>query len=106
MRVASSHGISFGFLARHWQQIEAGRPIAVTTPLRISDTFSIPIDRLLRRLDADGAAFLDIPKDAATKYHSEKTILGLACIIDPERNLITLCVACDARVPGGTKTWN
>jgi hypothetical protein len=29
--------ISFGFSARHWQQIEAGRPITVTTLLRICD---------------------------------------------------------------------
>ena len=28
--------ISFGFSARHWQQIEAGRPITVTTLLRNS----------------------------------------------------------------------
>ncbi len=27
--------ISFGFSARHWQQIEAGRPIKVTTLLRV-----------------------------------------------------------------------
>jgi len=27
--------ISFGFSARHWQQVEAGRPITVTTLLRI-----------------------------------------------------------------------
>jgi predicted nucleic acid-binding Zn ribbon protein len=27
--------IGFGFSARHWQQVEAGRPITVTTLLRI-----------------------------------------------------------------------
>lgn len=43
--------ISFGFSARHWQQIEAGRPITVTTLLRICDTFRIPMARLVRGLD-------------------------------------------------------
>lgn len=32
---------SFGFSVRHWQQIEAGRPITVTTLLRISEAFKI-----------------------------------------------------------------
>ena len=43
--------ISFGFSARHWQQIEAGRPITVRTLLRICDSFHISIDRLVRGLD-------------------------------------------------------
>jgi transcriptional regulator with XRE-family HTH domain len=43
--------ISFGFSARHWQQIEAGRPITVTTLLRICDTFHVPMARLVRGLD-------------------------------------------------------
>lgn len=43
--------ISFGLSARHWQQIEAGRPITVTTLLRICDTFRIPMARLVRGLD-------------------------------------------------------
>jgi transcriptional regulator with XRE-family HTH domain len=43
--------ISFGFSARHWQQIEAGRPITVTTLLRICETFRVPVARLLRGLD-------------------------------------------------------
>lgn len=47
--------ISLGFSARHWQQIEAGRPITVTTLLRICDAFRISISRLVRGLDADGA---------------------------------------------------
>jgi transcriptional regulator with XRE-family HTH domain len=36
--------ISFGFSARHWQQIEAGRPITLTTLLRICDTFGEPLE--------------------------------------------------------------
>jgi transcriptional regulator with XRE-family HTH domain len=43
--------ISFGFSARHWQQIEAGRPITVTTLLRICEVFHVPVARLLQGLD-------------------------------------------------------
>jgi transcriptional regulator with XRE-family HTH domain len=43
--------ISFGFSARHWQQIEAGRPITVTTLLRICEVLEIPVARLVRGLD-------------------------------------------------------
>jgi transcriptional regulator with XRE-family HTH domain len=43
--------ISFGFSARHWQQIEAGRPITVTTLLRICEAFRVPVTRLLQGLD-------------------------------------------------------
>ncbi|HEU0046575.1 MAG TPA: helix-turn-helix transcriptional regulator [Nitrososphaera sp.] len=35
--------IAFGFSARHWQQIEAGRPITMTTLLRICDAFKVRI---------------------------------------------------------------
>lgn len=42
--------ISFGFAARHWQQIEAGRPITVATLLRIADALEIPVDRLVKGL--------------------------------------------------------
>jgi hypothetical protein len=43
--------ISFGFSARHWQQIEAGRPITLTTLLRICHVFRYPMDRLVQGLD-------------------------------------------------------
>ena len=43
--------ISFGFSARHWQQIEAGRPITVNTLLRICDVFRVRVERLVRGLD-------------------------------------------------------
>jgi transcriptional regulator with XRE-family HTH domain len=43
--------IGFGFSARHWQQVEAGRPITVTTLLRICDTFSIRAAQLIEGLD-------------------------------------------------------
>jgi transcriptional regulator with XRE-family HTH domain len=31
--------IDFGFSARHWQQLESGRPMTLTTLLRISEAF-------------------------------------------------------------------
>jgi transcriptional regulator with XRE-family HTH domain len=43
--------ISFGFSARHWQQIEAGRPITLTTLLRICDAFRVRLAEVLRGLD-------------------------------------------------------
>jgi hypothetical protein len=43
--------ITFGFSARHWQQIEAGRPITVKTLLRISESLEVPMVRLIRGLD-------------------------------------------------------
>jgi len=43
--------ISFGFSARHWQQIEAGRPITVRTLLRICEVFKTPMHRIVRGLD-------------------------------------------------------
>jgi hypothetical protein len=43
--------ISFGFSARHWQQIEAGRPITVVTLLRICEAFKISAERMVGGLD-------------------------------------------------------
>jgi hypothetical protein len=42
--------ISYGFSVRHWQMIEAGRPITMFTLLRICDTFAIPPEELLAGL--------------------------------------------------------
>lgn len=43
--------ISYGFSARHWQQIEAGRPITVSTLLRVCAVFKVSINSLVRGLD-------------------------------------------------------
>ena len=43
--------IALGFSARHWQQIEAGRPITVRTLLRICDAFGLQAARLIDGLD-------------------------------------------------------
>ena len=45
--------ISFDFSARHWQQIEAGRPITVSTLLRICAVFAISVERLVHDLDKE-----------------------------------------------------
>lgn len=56
-KLRESHGytqedmIALGFSARHWQQVEAGRPITMTTLLRICDVFKVRVDRLVRGLD-------------------------------------------------------
>jgi transcriptional regulator with XRE-family HTH domain len=50
-RYSQEDMISFGFSARHWQQIEAGRPITVTTLLRICDVLKTRIDKMVHGLD-------------------------------------------------------
>jgi len=52
--------ISFGFSARHWQQIEAGRPITVSTLLRICEVFEITMSKLVRGLDKGIYEQLDV----------------------------------------------
>jgi transcriptional regulator with XRE-family HTH domain len=44
--------ISYGFSARHWQQIEMGRPTTSTTLLRISLVFQKTFCQLVRGLPA------------------------------------------------------
>jgi transcriptional regulator with XRE-family HTH domain len=43
--------IGYGFSARHWQQIEAGRPITIRTLLRICETFGVKAANLIEGLD-------------------------------------------------------
>lgn len=42
--------ISYGFSLRHWQMIEAGRPVTVVTLLRVCDTFDISLEELVSGL--------------------------------------------------------
>ena len=42
--------LTFGFSTRHWQQVEAGRPVTFTTILRACDVFQIQPDELLKGL--------------------------------------------------------
>jgi transcriptional regulator with XRE-family HTH domain len=44
--------ISFGFSARHWQMMEKGRPITMTTLLRICEVFGTTVSKLTRGLDS------------------------------------------------------
>jgi len=53
---------SFGFSTRHWQQIEAGRPISMRTLFRICDVFGVKPEHLLRGLYSP---FQRAPEDAA-----------------------------------------
>ena len=57
--------LSFGFSTRHWQQVEAGRPITVTTLLRICEVFEVPMSKLVQGLDKEGvyeAIKVEIPQ--------------------------------------------
>jgi transcriptional regulator with XRE-family HTH domain len=60
--------ISFGFSARHWQQIEAGRPITVTTLLCICEVFEIAMASLVKGLDEEIYEKPDIGADAAQAF--------------------------------------
>lgn len=42
--------ISYGFSVRHWQMIEAGRPITVFTLLRVCEALEITLDQLVTGL--------------------------------------------------------
>jgi transcriptional regulator with XRE-family HTH domain len=42
--------IDFGFSARHWQQIEKGRPITMKTLLRVTIALDVPLSKLVRGL--------------------------------------------------------
>ena len=46
--------LSYGFSTRHWQQVEAGRPITVTTLIRICEVFELPMSKLVQGLDREG----------------------------------------------------
>jgi transcriptional regulator with XRE-family HTH domain len=42
--------LSFGFSTRHWQQVEAGRPITLTTLLRVCDAFGVTPEVILEKV--------------------------------------------------------
>lgn len=43
--------ILFGFSGKHWQQLEAGRPITVTTLLRACEALDISMAEIVKDLD-------------------------------------------------------
>lgn len=53
-RYSQEDMLSFGFSTRHWQQVEAGRPITMSTALRICEVFELPMSKLVRGLDRQG----------------------------------------------------
>jgi transcriptional regulator with XRE-family HTH domain len=52
-RLTQEDMIQHGFSARHWQQIEAGRPITLTTLLRASHVFGVSLSSLLRGMESE-----------------------------------------------------
>ena len=44
--------ILFGFSGKHWQQLEAGRPITVTTLLRACESLGVTMAEVVRDLDS------------------------------------------------------
>jgi hypothetical protein len=42
--------ISYGFSTRHWQMLEAGRPSTITTLLRVSEVFGMPVEKIVAGL--------------------------------------------------------
>jgi hypothetical protein len=42
--------VSYGFSFRHWQRIEAGRPITVSTLLRICEALDVPLEQVVAGL--------------------------------------------------------
>jgi len=45
--------IPFGFSARHWQQVEAGRPITLRTLIKASAAFGVLPSAVLRAAESD-----------------------------------------------------
>jgi hypothetical protein len=43
--------ILFGFSGKHWQQLEAGRPITVTTLLRACEALGVTMAEVVKDLD-------------------------------------------------------
>lgn len=43
--------ILFGFSGKHWQQLEGGRPITVTTLLRACEALGVTMAEVVRDLD-------------------------------------------------------
>src|SRR5436309_11312980 len=50
LKLSQEDMISYGFSVRHWQMIEAGRPITMFTLLRVCDAFEIPPEELMAGL--------------------------------------------------------
>jgi transcriptional regulator with XRE-family HTH domain len=60
--------ISYGFSARHWQQIETGRPTTCTTLLRICLIFKQTMSQLVRGLPSP-ISISNSPERKATPHN-------------------------------------
>ena len=58
--------ISHGFSARHWQQIESGRPTTATTLLRICSIFKTTFCQLVRGLP-NAVVISDLPQKPSAR---------------------------------------
>jgi len=56
-----------GIRAKHWQQLETGRPITVTTLLRICQALNVDASSLLKELDSD--IYEELPMPLPRKRH-------------------------------------
>lgn len=64
--------ILFGFSGKHWQQLEAGRPITVTTLLRACEALGVTMAEVVKDLDKGiyekpGAATISVMKRISAK---------------------------------------
>jgi transcriptional regulator with XRE-family HTH domain len=71
--------LTFGFSTRHWQQVESGRPVTLTTVLRACDVFQIQPDELLKDLytpqaseDVNGPLVRRTRKSRIASFHSPR----------------------------------
>ncbi len=58
--------ITFGFSVRHWQMIEAGRPMNLFTLLRVCEAFNLPPETILGGL-SQHLGFRKIPVEPDSK---------------------------------------
>lgn len=70
--------ILFGFSGKHWQQLEGGRPITVTTLLRACEALGVTMAEVVRDLDKGvydkpGLTTASVMKKLSSK-HSRKTL--------------------------------
>ena len=70
--------ISFGFSARHWQRIEAGRPITLTTLLRICEALDVRLTTIVAGLDrSEGLNLLAWSRRVGTRLPARGSLENL-----------------------------
>jgi transcriptional regulator with XRE-family HTH domain len=62
--------LSHGFSVRHWQRIEAGKSITVSTLLRIADAFAQPPETIIAGPVIAGPAFSNPEVSLKTRFDS------------------------------------